>query len=122
MAEPTTTTFVITGIIAAALGPVLGPWCLIAFGATAGSLLSMGKTPMPSAWAAAWFVVVGIAVATAITGAAAWALETYAGVPANVGLMPIAAVIGAGRNALLGLVESLFSALANLAGRKGAGQ
>lgn len=122
MAEPTTTTFVITGVIAAALGPVLGPWCLIAFGATAGSLLAMGRTPVTGLLAGAWFVVSGIVIATAIAGAAAWALETYLGVPVNVALMPVAAMIGAGRNALLGLMDAAFSALGNRATGKGAGQ
>lgn len=43
MDEPNTGAFVATGVIIAALGPVLGPALLITFGAVAGSLLAMSK-------------------------------------------------------------------------------
>lgn len=119
MAEPTTTTFVISGVAAAALGPVLGPWALICFGAFAGSLLAMGRTPTPSVGAGVWFVLTGIAVATAFTGLLAWLLEKYLGVPTSLALMPVSGLIGAGRSALLTLIEQLFGMLAAAMGKRG---
>lgn len=121
MAEPTTTTFIGVGAAASLLGPVLGPYALIVFGAIAGSLLAMGRANTATRLEAAWFVLVGVLLATAITGAVAWTLETYLHIPSAIALMPVAAAIGAGRNALLGLIEALFSALAAFLGRKGTG-
>lgn len=120
MAEPTTTTFIGVGAAAALLGPVLGPYALIVFGAVAGSLLAMGKVSTATWREGAWFVLVGVLLATAITGAVAWALEAYLHIPSSIALMPVSAAIGAGRNALLSLIESLFSTLAALVSRKGA--
>lgn len=121
MTEPTVTTFIGAGAAAALLGPVLGPYALIVFGAVAGSLLAMGKVRTATWREGAWFVLVGVLLATAITGAVAWALETYLQIPAPIALMPVSAAIGAGRNALLGLIEGVFAALSALIGRKGAG-
>ena len=121
MAEPTTTTFIGAGAAATLLGPVLGPYALIVFGAVAGSLLAMGRANTATRLEAAWFVLVGVLLATAITGAVAWALEHYLHIPSAIALMPVAAAIGAGRNALLGLIEAIFAALAAFLGRKGTG-
>ncbi len=121
MAEPTTTTFIGVGAASALLGPVLGPYALIVFGAVAGSLLAMGRANTATRLEAVWFVLVGVLLATAITGAVAWALETYLHIPSAIALMPVAAAIGAGRNALLTLIEAIFAALAAFLGRKGAG-
>lgn len=122
MAEPSASTFVITGVVAAALGPVFGPAVLIAFGAVAGSLLAMSKADTMSKWEALRFVAVGVVVAMSITGIAAWALERWAGVPTNVALMPVAALIAAVRQHILGFMEQLMGLLAALARTKGGGQ
>lgn len=126
MAEPNTTTFVATGVIIAALGPVLGPALLITFGAVAGSLLALSKAETLTRWQALRFLLVGVLVALTITGAAAWALERWLGIPTNIALMPVAAVIGAARSALLQvmdrLVELAAAGLAALGRRSGGGQ
>ncbi len=119
MAEPSTGSFVITGVIAAALGPVLGPATLIAFGAVAGSMLAMSRMETPTRWAAVRFVLVGVLVALAITGAAAWALEKWLDVPTNVALMPVAAIIGAARTSILSLMDRLASLVGDVLGRLG---
>lgn len=122
MAEPNITTFVITGAVAAALGPVLGPISLIAFGAAAGSLLAMSKANTTSKMEAFKFVLVGVLIALAITSGAAWALERFFDIPANVALMPVAAVIGAARSSLLELMQKLLDVLASIARVRGGGQ
>lgn len=114
MAEPSTSSFIITGAIAAALGPVLGPVSLIAFGAIAGSMLAMSRAETPSRWDGVRFVLVGVLVALAITGSAAWALETFFQIPTNVALMPVAAIIGAARNAILVLMDKLVELVGTL--------
>ena len=119
MAEPNTTTFVITGAVAAALGPILGPVSLIAFGAIAGSLLAMSKATTNSKAEAFKFVLVGVLIALAITGSAAWALERFMDIPANVALMPVAAVIGAARTTILGLMETLVGLVGSLLSKRG---
>lgn len=113
MAEPTigTGAFVATGVIAAALGPVLGPAALICFGAVAGSLLAMSKANTPTFWHALWFVMVGVLIAIAIAGGAAWALDRYLGVPQHITLMPVAAVIGAVRNSILALMDAVVATI-----------
>lgn len=119
MAEPNTTTFVITGTVAAALGPVLGPISLIAFGAVAGSLLAMSKANTPNKMEAFKFVLVGVLIALAITSAAAWLLERFFDIPANVALMPVAAVIGAARTSILTLMEQLVALASSLMSKRG---
>jgi len=122
VAEPSTSTFIITGVVAAVLGPVIGPAVLIIFGAVAGSLLAMSKAETMGKLEAARFVLVGVFIALAITGAAAWALERWAGVPSNVALMPVAAAIGAARNAVLALMDWVIGLPALLAKARGGGQ
>ena len=129
MAEPTTATFIGAGAATALLGPVLGPYTMIVFGAVAGSMLAMGRASTDqydgSAWyakylEAARFVLVGVLMATAITGFVAYLLEKYFEIPSSIALMPVAAAIGVGRNALLGLIDALFTRLAALIGTAGA--
>lgn len=126
MAEPNTGAFVATGVIIAALGPVLGPALLITFGAVAGSLLAMSKAETMTRWEALKFLGVGVLVALTITSAVAWALERWLEVPTNVALMPVAAIIGAARTALLQvmdrLVELAAAGLAALGRIRGGGQ
>lgn len=122
MAEPNTTTFVLAGAVAAALGPVLGPSVLIAFGAVAGSMLALSKVDTGDWRAALKFILVGVLIAIAITGSAAWALDRWMGVPINVSLMPVAAIIGAARNSLLELMQKLLDVVASIARVRGGGQ
>ncbi len=125
MTEPNTSTFVATGVIIAALGPVLGPALLITFGAVAGSLLALSKADTPTGWPAARFLLAGVLLALTITGAAAWTLERWFGIPTNIALMPVAAVIGAARSALLQVMDRVMelaaAALAAALGRKSGG-
>jgi hypothetical protein len=131
MAEPSSSALGITVLItsllgpvvgpgtAALLGPIIGPATLLAFGATAGSMLSMSRMPtLGEGWRktlnGAWFVLVGVLFALAIGGSMAYALERWAQVPVSVALMPIGAIIGAGRVAVLTLIDRLLSGLGDL--------
>lgn len=110
--EPTTTTFAATGMVAAVLGPVLGPYALIMFAAVVGSLLAMSKTPQATRLAGLKFIAVGVLVALTITGAVIWAVERYTDVPGNVALMPVAFIIGAARLYLLTFIERFLDGIA----------
>lgn len=124
--EPSTNMFTLTGIVAAILGPILGPYVLIVFGAVVGSLLAMSRTTTATRWEGAKFVGIGVLVALAITGPAIWAVERYSAIPGNVALVPVAFIIGAARNSLLVLIDKAMEAIgtlfASVAGRKGDGQ
>lgn len=110
--EPTTSTFIVTGIVAAVLGPVLGPYALIMFAAVVGSLLAMSKTPQATRLAGLKFIAIGVLVALTITGAVIWAVERYTEIPGNVALMPVAFIIGAARLYLLTFIERCLDAFA----------
>lgn len=105
---------VATGVLSALLGPILGPYALIAFGAVVGSLLAMSRTPTVSRMDGLKFIAIGVLVALAITGAAVWAVEKYLGIPGNIALLPLSFVIGASRNSILGLMDKAFDALADI--------
>lgn len=117
MQEPTTSAFVVTGAVAWALGPVIGPFALLLFGAIAGSLLAMSKVPTMTRWEGVKFALVGVAIALAITGIAVWMVERYTPVPGNLALMPLAFAISAGRDFLLRLIERGADAVGSLCDR-----
>lgn len=102
--------FVVTGAIAAVLGPVLGPLVLILFAAVMGGLLAMSRTTTATRWDGVKFLAVGVGISLVLTGAAVWAVEKYTPVPGNIALMPVAFVIAASRASLLGLIETAISA------------
>lgn len=122
MAEPTISTFIVTGAVAALLGPILGPVALITFAAVAGSLLAMGKASTATRWEGFKFILVGVLIALAITGSVAWALEHFLSIPSYVALMPVAAIIGAARNSILTLMDKAVESLSTLLTWKRSGQ
>lgn len=116
MTEPgTSTSFVVLGAATALLGPVLGPFALLVFGAVAGSLLALGTSEPMTRWQAARFVAVGVAVALALTGLAVWLVERYTDVPGHLALMPLAFAFAAGREHLSGFIKRLLDGLATAA-------
>ena len=109
--EPSTSAFVVTGAVAALLGPVLGPFTLLLFGAVAGSLLALSKAPTMTRMQGIQFVVVGVAIALALTGVAVWLVERYTPIPGNLALMPLAFALAMGRDYLFTLIERAVSAI-----------
>nr|WP_319566322.1 hypothetical protein [uncultured Rhodoferax sp.] len=122
MAEPTISAYIVTGAVAAVLGPILGPVSLITFGAVAGSMLAMGKASTQTRLEGAKFILVGILIALAITGSVSWVLERFLSIPSSVALMPVAAIIGAARNSILALMDRAVESFSALITRKGGEQ
>ena len=121
MVSDTSLPYILTGLLSAALGPILGPYALIIFAAVVGSLLAMSRTPTATRMDGLKFIGLGVLLALILTGAAVWAVEKYLGIPGNITLMPLAAVIGASRNQLLALMDAAFDWLGDaLKNRKGA--
>lgn len=112
MHEPTFSAFAFTGLIAAALGPVLGPLVLLMFAAVMGALLAMGRIETMTRMEGLKFVLVGVGISLVLTGFAVWLVETYTAIPGNIALMPLAFVIAAARNSLLGLIDKALDAIA----------
>ena len=107
------------GAVATFLGPILGPFALIVFGALAGSLLAMSKADIGGKWAGARYLMVGVLLALALAGSAAWAIEHFFKIPGYVMLMPLSAAIGAGRDLLLPLIARAAEFLGSLLIRRG---
>jgi hypothetical protein len=111
MSEPTTSAYVAMGAVAMMLGPVFGPFALLLFAAAAGAMLAMSKAPSMTRWQGVRFILVGMAIALALTGLAVWLVERYTPIPGNLALMPLAFAISAGRDFLLKLIERGVNAL-----------
>lgn len=116
---PSIPDFLIVGLVSTLLGPALGSFALIVFGALAGGLLALGQADVKGRWDGVKFLLVGVVLALALAGAAAWALERYYEIPGFVMLMPVSAVIGAGRNVMMGLIEKGAMFLGSLLPRSG---
>lgn len=126
MQEPASSVFVVTGIVAAILGPVIGPLVLLLFAAVMGGLLAMSRTVTASRWEGFKFLMMGVGIAFVLTGSAVWLLEKFTSVPGNIALMPVAFVISAARGSMLSIIDKAVDAmgtfLSAFASRKGGGQ
>ncbi|MCY1167118.1 hypothetical protein D9M73_70750 [compost metagenome] len=114
MHEPPFQVFAWTGVVAAALGPVLGPFALLLFAAVMGGLLSMSTSTTTTRWEGFKFLAVGVGISFVLTGAAVWAVERYTNVPGNIAFMPVAFFIAAGRSKLMGLIDLAIGAVGAL--------
>lgn len=125
MQEPTFNAFALVGLLAAALGPVLGPLVLLMFAAVMGGMLAMGRMGAMTRWEGFRFIAVGVGISMVLTGSAVWAVQTYTSIPGNIALMPVAFLIAAMRNSLLTVMDKLVDAVGTFfnafAGRKGNG-
>lgn len=110
MHEPGTSAFILTSAFIAVLGPALGPFALLLFGAAAGSFLAMSKAPAMTRWEGARFVFIGMGLSLALSGLCVWLLERFTAIPGHLALVPVAFVIAAGRDHILGLVERIIGA------------
>lgn len=103
--QPTSWAFVVLGFVTTVLGPVIGPFALLLFGAVAGSLLALGPASSMTRMEGVRFVFVGVCLSLALTGFAVWLVEKYTTIPGNIALMPLAFAIAAGRDQLLVLIK-----------------
>lgn len=96
MSEPTSTTALGLVVVATALlGPAAGPYAVIVLSALAGSLWALSKQQTPTRLSGALLILRLMMTAVALTGAAAWWLDTHYEIPAHQILGPIAFAIGA---------------------------
>lgn len=119
MHDPHYSIFAGAGIIGALLGPVFGPLVMLLFAAVMGGLLAMGRTSTHTRWEGVRFLAVGVGISLVLTGLAVWLVERYTTVPGNIALMPVAFIIAASRNSLLGFIERALESLASFIPRKG---
>ncbi|HYE70957.1 MAG TPA: hypothetical protein VD932_05465 [Aquabacterium sp.] len=111
------------------LGPVVGPYALIAFAAAAGGLVALSKRGEGTRREGAIYLALTIGLCLVVVGPIAWGLDKWLDVPAHVAMAPVAALIGLFRDQLLSMLENalpgLPAALAkvfNLAGTGRSGQ
>ena len=114
MAEPSTTTFTITVAAAAVLGPLLGPYALVAFSAAAGSLLALSRKATLTRPDGLRFIVVGMLISLVLTASVVWLIEKYTPIPSHISLMPVAFFLALGRCHLLTLMDKGADALGGL--------
>ena len=98
MAEPTITTagsVSLTVLFVALLGPMAGPYILIALAALAGALWPLSASTASTRTEGVWLLLRCALTALVLTGVIAGLIERLWGVPVNEGLAPVALLIGA---------------------------
>ncbi|MDD2663951.1 MAG: hypothetical protein PHD19_09340 [Dechloromonas sp.] len=120
MAEPTTTGGIsLTVIFVALLGPLAGPYALIAFAALAGALWPLSAQTTATRTEGAWLLLRCTLTAIVMTGVAASILERQWQIPVNEALAPVALLIGALGNGWRPVFSGLSAGLSALAGKVG---
>ena len=123
MAEPTTTGGIsLTVIFVALLGPLAGPYALIAFAALAGAMWPLSAQTTETRREGAWLLLRCTLTAIVMTGVAASILERQWQIPVNEALAPVALLIGALGNGWRPVFAAIASALGALANRASGGQ
>ena len=98
MAEPTITTagsVSLTVLFVALLGPMAGPYILIALAALAGALWPLSASTASTRAEGVWLLLRCALTALVLTSVIAGLIERLWGVPVNEGLAPVALLIGA---------------------------
>lgn len=123
MAEPTATGagISLTVLSVAALGPVLGPYALIAFAALAGALWPLSTADTSTTAAGAWLLLRCTLTAVVLTFFIAQIAERMWGFPVNESLAPVALLIGALGNGWQPVFNAFGTALSALLGRLSGG-
>jgi len=121
MAEPTSTSaaFGLTAVSVALIGPLAGPYALIAFAALSGAMWPMSAADTGSKAAGAWLLLRCTLTALALTVFLAGLLESMAGINALDSLAPVAFAIGALGNGWRPVFDALGSVLTSLLGKIG---
>lgn len=123
MAEPTTTSagISLTVIAVALLGPMAGPYAVIAFSALAGALWPLSAAETSSTVTGGWLLLRCTLTAVVLTVFIATLIERAWGVPAVESLGPLALVIGALGNGWRPVFASLGAVLQALVRQGGQG-
>lgn len=122
MAEPSTSAGVsLTVIFVAFLGPMAGPYALIAFASLAGALWPLSASTTSTRIDGAWLLLRCTLMAIVLTVFLASWLERVWSIPASEALAPVALIIGALGNGWRPVFESLGELIRALIGKSGAG-
>lgn len=122
MLEPTTptaTAFGLTAIAVSIIGPVAGPYALIAFAALSGAMWPLSASETNSKTEGAWLLMRCTLTAIALTAFLAGLLESLAGIHSAEGLAPVAFAIGALGNGWRPVFGALGAALSAVLGKFG---
>lgn len=123
MAEPSTSAGVsLTVIFVALLGPMAGPYALIAFAALAGAMWPLSASATATRMDGAWLLLRCTLMAVVLTVFLASGIERLWAIPANEALAPVALIIGALGNGWRPVFESLGEVINALIGRAGGKQ
>jgi hypothetical protein len=124
MAEPTSTTtaFGLTAVSVALLGPLAGPYALIAFAALSGAMWPLSAATTSTKMAGAWLLLRCTLTALILTAFLSGLLEQLFGIHAVESLAPVAFCIGALGNGWRPVFDALGAAITALVGRKGGGE
>lgn len=123
MAEPTASTaFGLTAISVALLGPMAGPYALIAFAALSGAMWPLSATETTTKLAGAWLLLRCTLTALLLTAFLAGLVERWLGVQPVETLAPVAFAIGALGNGWRPVFDAVGAALSALLGRAGGKQ
>lgn len=123
MAEPTATSataFGLTALSVSLLGPLAGPYALIAFAALSGAMWPLSAAETASKLAGAWLLLRCTLTALLLTAFLAGLLERWLGVQTLETLAPVAFAIGALGNGWLPVFDAVGAAISALLGRAGA--
>jgi hypothetical protein len=124
MAEPTSTTtaFGLTAVSVALLGPLAGPYALIAFAALSGAMWPLSAATTSTKMAGAWLLLRCTLTALILTAFLSGLLEQFFGIHSLEALAPVAFCIGALGNGWRPVFDALGAAITALVGRKGGGE
>lgn len=125
MAEPTSTSataFGLTALSVSLLGPMAGPYALIAFAALSGAMWPLSAAETTTKMAGAWLLLRCTLTAMLLTAFLAGLLDRWLEVHALDLLPPVAFAIGALGNGWRPVFDAVGSALSALLGRVGAKQ
>jgi len=120
MADPTATTgaaFGLTALSVALLGPMVGPYALIAFAALSGAMWPLSAATTNTKTEGAWLLLRCTLTALVLTAFVAGLLEKWLGVSDLESLAPIAFGIGALGNGWRPVIDAFGAALAALFNR-----
>lgn len=125
MAEPTSTSataFGLTALSVSLLGPLAGPYALIAFAALSGAMWPLSAAETTTKMAGAWLLIRCTLTALLLTAFLSGLLERWVGVQPVESLAPVAFAIGALGNGWRPVFDAVGSALSALIGRAGSKQ
>ena len=125
MAEPTSTSataFGLTALSVSLLGPLAGPYALIAFAALSGAMWPLSAAETTTKMAGAWLLLRCTLTAMLLTAFLAGLLDRWLEVHALDLLPPVAFAIGALGNGWRPVFDAVGSALSALLGRAGSKQ